>query len=296
MSVGQNYKYKSTSLNNIFASNASDFNYTQYISTTFYKHNTTQIGPFNAIGNATWQKQSNIPIYETAASITTSITSKYNLVAYYVDYTNGTNQIPHYPGCTKLKMILIGGGGSGGVGGGDDTGQKGTDGKGGGGGALWLGEIAYSGANIYKITVGSGGASVSGGINGSTNLGNPGNPGGATILSINNVNSTTVYANGGSGGPGGIKDGNTEHGTGGVNNTSGATYSNAGATATTISGANSAYNVYYNSASVIYPRLYIHNVNNNWGGGGNGLAGDSNVPAGSTSAGKNGCARVYFIF
>ena len=292
MSLGQNYQYKLTPLDKIFASNASDSIYPADQYTTFYKHNNTRIGPFNAIGNATWQKQSNIPINE----ITTSITSIYNLVAYYIDYTSGTTQILDYPGCTKLKMILIGGGGSGGVGGGDDPGEKGTDGKGGGGGALWLGEIAYVGTNTYKITVGSGGPGVSGGIGGSGSYGNPGNPGGDTILSVNDVNSTTVYANGGSGGPGGVKDGDTEHGIGGVDNASGATYSRGGNTATSINGANSAYNGYYNTASEIYPRLYIHDATNNYGSGGNGTAGDSDVPAGYTYSGQNGCARVYFIF
>lgn len=289
MSLGQYYKYNDISLNKIFASNSSDYNCTQYI--TNYKYNGTTIGPFN-IGNGTWNQQADIPMKISL----TSISSNYNLVAYYQEFTtSGDHSIPNISGCKQLKILLIGGGGSGGNGGGDDTGKTGTAGAGGGGGAIWLGTISYNSTTTYTVTVGSGGSSVSGGINGSTNYGNPGIDGGVTIIKTGG-SATSYYANGGGGGGGGLKDGTATVGAGGANNTTGATYANAGGSSTNITGAKSAYS--YNGIYLSYtqfPQLYGYTTYL-YGNGGDGTPGAYDAPTYPTGAGNDGYARVYYIF
>ena len=189
MSLGQNYKFNLSSLNNIYLRNTAE-DYTAY-SIGRYKYNGTPIGPFNGTNlfNGTWCKQNDINYKVNGVKIT-------GIIANYVqNTTSGTYTISVPPGCIQLRVILIGAGGSGGVGGGDDSGKKGTDGAGGGGGAVWVGKINVVVGASYTINVGEGGAGASGSRDGSTNYGSNGNSGQETNISENgNLTALTLVA------------------------------------------------------------------------------------------------------
>ena len=292
MTTGSYYKFNNTGLDQIFASNSNDYNYSGYIAN--YTYNNTTIGPYNGL-NGTWTKQTDIPF--NVGTTPMSISTKYSLTAKYIEYPNSvdTGIISIPVGCKSLKFILIGAGGSGGAGGGDKSGQRGTDGAGGGGGGIWLGEMAYNAYKTYRIQVGKGGASVSGGAtSGDSNNGYPGISGDKTMIIID-YTETNYFANGGGGGDGGHPSSGSSPGLGAPNNQHGAVYSNGGYSSSGMSGGDSPYLNYITYYSSTYPQLWDY-VNKLWGEGGDGTSGGGDPNTTPTGAGKDGYARIYFIF
>ena len=293
--TGQNYMFKGSGANDIFASNPSDLNYLTSIAN--YEYDGTAIGPYNTL-NGSWHKQTDMPFYaRTMIYPQLSISTLYGLVAKYVEYSGSIDTVITIPsGCSYLKIILIGAGGSGGAGGGDNEGNKGTNGAGGGSGGIWLGMITHNPYMTYSIKVGKGGASVSGGnaATGDSNNGYDGISGGQTVIMVGNL-ATSYFANGGGGGDGGHPSSQASPGLGATNNQTGADYSNAGHNSSGMSGGVSSYVYYSTYDPAKYPILWDYN-SKLWGAGGVGTSGGYDPNTAPTGVGKDGYARIYFIF
>jgi hypothetical protein len=286
------YTYKDVSLNLIFSVNDSDATDVTIIG---FKFNGNSLIYKNV--NGTVSKQSDI-------SYNTAITNYFqNLSAYYIDYTETTSQytINVNSKCKEIRVLLCGAGGSGGSGAGDTTGQRGESGSGGGGGAYYYKSVTIGNSFTFKLSIGAGGAGVNGG--GGGNSGKAGITGGDTILYEENGTTEICKATGGSGGNGGHPDNTVSGGAGatsgiGVSIASGNNGSVSTADRSTLwvsPGGDSGW-VKNKSGSSAYPKCSVLYSNNSFGNGGAGSRGEYNPQTFDSEAGKNGWARVYFIF
>lgn len=274
--MASNFSYLSTDFNRIFANNSLDFNYNKTVSS--FKTNGTS-KTYNATNGSTTQ-QNNIDY--TYNNTVTNFSS--GIQAYYQEFSsNASITIPEF--CSEIRYFLVGGGGSGGAGGGDTTGKKGTNGAGGGGGGYQYGTVNVTPGQLISITIGIGGAPVSGGqTTGDSNNGKVGLPGTSTGLTIGSNSYFGLY---GTGGDGGHPSSSASPGIGGAGNI------NAGSNSSGMTGGLSGYTNFINAND--FSQYFKPYSTASYGNGGDGTSGGYDPNSNPTGAGGNGYARIYFM-
>lgn len=286
------YTYNNTPFTRIFSTTDAD---AASVTLTNFKENGTPLVYDTANGSVS--TQNSIINYTASPSNYFS-----NLSSYYIDYTLTTEYtILVDEKCKEIRVLLCGAGGSGGAGAGDTKGERGWSGGGGGGGAYYYYNTTISTATTLKLSIGAGGAPVSG--SGSGNSGAPGNPGEPTILYA--INGTTILsqANGGGGGGGGLPDGETPGGTGGTGSALLISAGNNGTPGTPdrsvvyiAPGGNSGWVNMINNIGGIYPKCIASYPSGIFGNGGAGTRGEYDPQTISSEPGQNGWARIYFLY